>query len=99
MCHVLLEVTCRHCEIESYIMRHFDTLTFYYINLKPPPTAMSIKNKQKNTSIIFYIYTMSAELKARILTWFDVLFFFFVFFALKIGNTQLYMHKETIDSS
>lgn len=34
------------------IWRHFHTLTFYYINLKPPPTATSIKKKE-NTSFFF----------------------------------------------
>lgn len=72
-------------------------MTFYYINLKPPPTAMSIKNKQKNTSfiIIFFTFIQTQVLCTAvwgvddwILTWFD-----------DETYTKPYMHKETIDSS
>lgn len=78
--------------------RHFNTLTFYYINLKPPPTAMSIKNKQKHLlHYFFYIYTNTQVLcvavwriEDRILTWVMTgLFLFFMHW--RNGNVHNYI--------
>lgn len=41
---------------------HLNTLTFYYINLKPPPTAMSIKNKPKRNTFPSYVFFLSLHL-------------------------------------
>lgn len=43
-------------ETENIHRRHFHTLTFYYINLKSPPTTISIKNKQKTLPLLLLLH-------------------------------------------
>lgn len=70
--------------------RHLITLTFYYINLKPPPTAMSIKNKQKTPpSFIFFTFIQihrSCMAVWRIEDWIST---WFHSFAQKMENVHL----------
>lgn len=61
-----MRVACHVCPVdcESRRRRSLNTIqTFYYINLKAPPTPTSIKNKGKKTHLHFFSFKIFVQKK------------------------------------